>query len=136
MKHKIFFGFLGFLLGIGTASAQEWSNGEIRLSTVSLDCATAASGTKNHYLGIVAENTGSKTLKVRFVKELYYGNRCLGCNQAEEYVVNLELAPGQKITGDCANLNKGLRVFHKSDGGSRQVLSKLNFASVEVHEKK
>jgi hypothetical protein len=136
MKHQIFFVILGFLLLNGSASAQEWSDGKLRLSAVSLDCATAASGTKNHYLGIVAENTGSKTLLVRFVKELHYGNRCLGCNQAEEYVVNLELAPGQKIVGDCANLHKGLRVFHKSEGGSRQVLSKLNFASVEVREKK
>lgn len=136
MKHQIFFALLGVLLGIGTASAQEWSNGELRLSTVSLNCATAASGTKNHYLGIVAENTGSRTLLVHFVKELHYGNRCLGCKQTEEYEVNLELAPGQKITGDCENKTKGLRVFHKSDGGSRQVLSKLIFASVEVREKK
>jgi hypothetical protein len=70
MKHQIFFVILGLLLLNGSASAQEWSDGKLRLSTVSLDCATAASGSKNHYLGIVAENSGSKTLLVRFVKEL------------------------------------------------------------------
>ena len=87
------------------------------ISSVLADCSDPANGTANMYLLLTVTNTNDHAVEVRFTKQMFYGNKCIGCGESNpEQEVTVNLSAGGTSSGVCVDKRSGLSVFHSMKG--------------------
>jgi hypothetical protein len=105
------------------------------ISSVLADCSDPANGTANMLRLITVTNDNDYAVKVRFTKQMWYRERCIGCNESNpEQEVTVNLSAGASSSGVCGDRVSRLWVFHSmKDNASVQKLTRFDLTEVSVH---
>ena len=106
---------------------------KIEINYRSEECHDPANGIHKKLVMLQFVNLTGNALSVSFDKKMWYGTRCIGCDNSAEQHFTLTLNPGETITGTCADKrNKALYIVDKVPGAQSAPLTRFELANVTV----
>lgn len=117
-------------------SNEVFTNNKLSIKTITTGCNDIKNGTNKEYVFLTFQNKTSNTIRVSFLTEVYYDNKCYSCNNEVEFTQTIELKPLETISGDCSNKSVSNSIFSKMlDGVSNTKLTSYTIKNVVIKTK-
>ncbi len=134
---RILFSLLILAALIKPGVAQEaWQNHfrntEVEINYRSLECHDEINGIRKKLVVFQFVNLTGKSLSVSFDKQMWYGDKCTGCDRSPEQQFTVKLTPNQTLAGSCEDKTKALYIVEKMIGAKSAALTKFELADIKV----
>lgn len=137
MKNFLFTSLL-FVALIGNTSAQDaWKNysrtAELEINYQYTECHDVPNGMHKSIVLLQFVNLTNKHLSVSYQKEMWYNDKCTGCDNSPEQLFGIRLAPNETKTGSCDDKKtKALYIFDKMLDVKASTLQKFELADIKI----
>lgn len=118
-------------------SQERWQNhyrsSEVEINYSHADCHDNVNNVHKRLVVLQFVNLTGNKMSVSYDKQMYYGDKCTGCDRSPEHQFTVTLEPNQTVTGSCEDKkNKALYIVEKMLDVKGSSLTKFELAGIKV----
>src|SRR5687767_9458060 len=110
-----------------------YSSDEIKINYRSMECHDNINGIHKKLVLFQFVNLTERILSLSFDKQMWYNDRCIGCDNSPEQHFTMRLAPKQIIAGSCEDKKaKSLYIVEKMLNAQSSTLTKFDLTNISI----